>query len=140
MPRPRTSEEEKFDVFRDAEPQNDRQLLGRVDVCPRDADLVPPLVDDRLKPGQECNAFDGRELASTVIGAVEEGFERGGDITPGAFPARAPHTVEIEPFGSRQLPPERGEAAVGPADVGTAGVSVSWEQSQPHVGLPQIVE
>ncbi|MFZ3492888.1 hypothetical protein ACODT5_06570 [Streptomyces sp. 5.8] len=31
-PASRTSEEEKFDVLRDAEPQNDRQLLGCIDV------------------------------------------------------------------------------------------------------------
>ncbi|WP_323183621.1 hypothetical protein [Streptomyces sp. NBC_01306] len=57
---------------RDAEPQNDRQLLGGIDVRLRDVNLAPPLVDDRLQAGQECGALDGRELASAVVGAIEE--------------------------------------------------------------------
>jgi hypothetical protein len=130
------SEEEKFDVLRDAEPQNDRQLLGRVDVCPRNMGLVLPLIHDRLQSRHERGALGGREIATAVIGVIEERFERGGDITPGASSAEATHLGESEPLSFRQLLPESGEAAVGPTDVGTAGVSVSREQSQPHVVLP----
>ncbi|MFB6871614.1 hypothetical protein [Streptomyces sp. NPDC056323] len=49
------------------------------------------------RPRQERGALVGRELASAVIGAIEEWFERGGDITPGPLSAEAPHLGETRP-------------------------------------------